>query len=110
MAKATKAYMAVFYLTACIGLAYSQTLPSAPASQHIVEHDPGAWAFTAGFTSSLTGTFVKPGYGLAAGIAVAVLPNLQNSNNARQNMVGGIIGAGAGYVIIKTLRGDWRHK
>ena len=86
------------------GEAHCQTLPRP------VEHDPGAWAFTTGFTSTLTGTFVKPKYGLMAGVAIAVLPNLQNSNNAHQNMVGGIIGAGVGYVVIKTLKHDWRKQ
>jgi uncharacterized membrane protein YfcA len=85
-------------------------LPAAPQPQHVVEHDPGAWAFTTGFTSTLTGAFTKPWIGFAAGSAVAVFGNLQDSNHARQNMVGGIIGSVAGYAIIKTLRNDWHKK
>ena len=92
------------------GEAHCQTLPEAPRASTPGEHDPGTWAFTTGFTSTLTGTFVKPKYGLMAGVAIAVLPNLQNSNNAHQNMVGGIIGAGVGYVVIKTLKHDWRKQ
>ena len=74
------------------------------------EHDPGAWAFTTGFTSSVTGTFTRPWIGLAAGIGLGVAANLQNSNNARQNMVGSVIGSVAGYAIIKTLKHDWHHR
>ena len=81
-------------------------LPSAPKP---VEHDPGAWAFTTGFTSAGVGIW-KPWIGLTAGLIVAVAPNLQDSKNAHQNMVGGVAGAFAGYVIIKTLKRDWKHK
>jgi hypothetical protein len=35
---------------------------------------------------------------------------LQDSNNARQNMVGGISGAVGGYLLIKTLKRDWHRK
>ena len=80
-------------------------LPSAPKS---VEHDPGAWAFTTGFTSAGVGIW-KPWIGLTAGLVVAVAPNLQDSKNAHQNMVGGVVGALAGYVIIKALKRDWKH-
>lgn len=72
-----------------------------------VEHDPGAWAFTTGFTAGMVGTFTRPWIGFAAGSAVGVLSNLQDSNNARQNMVGSIAGAAVGYVVIKTLKHDW---
>lgn len=99
----------VILILALTSLCWSAPLPNAPVAQHTVEHDPGAWAFTTGFTAGLTGTFTKPWIGLAAGVAVAVLPNMQNSNNARQNMVGGIGGAAAGYLIIKTLKNDWKH-
>ena len=81
-------------------------LPSAPKS---VEHDPGAWAFTTGFTSAGVGIW-KPWIGLTAGLVVAVAPNLQDSRAAHQNMVGGIAGAAAGYVLIKTLKRDWHGK
>ena len=81
-------------------------LPSAPKA---VEHDPGAWAFTTGFTSAGVGIW-KPWIGLTAGLVVAVAPNLQDSKNAHQNMVGGVAGAAAGYLIIKTLKRDWKHK
>jgi hypothetical protein len=47
--------------------------------------------------------------GLTAGLVVAVAPNLQDSKNAHQNMVGGVAGAAAGYLIIKTLKHDWKH-
>ena len=81
-----------------------------PPSPHPVEHDPGAWAFTTGFASMMTGTFTKPWIGLAAGVTVGVAANLQDSNNARQNMVGGIAGAVGGYLLIKTLKRDWHRK
>ena len=89
-------------------IALGTPVPSAP-TPHPVERDPVAWGVTTGFTSSLTGTFVHPWIGFAAGVAVAVFPNMQDSRNAHQNMVGGMIGAGAGYVLIKTLRKDWHH-
>ena len=98
--------VSVVLILALASVCWGAELPSAPKS---VEHDPGAWAATTAFTSELTGTFVKPKYGLMAGVAFAVLGNMQNSNNAHQDMVGGIGGAVAGYLIIKTLRGDW-HK
>lgn len=87
----------------------AQTLPNAPNPQHVVEHDPGAWAFTTG-TVAVVGGIYRPWVGFAAGAAVGVFSNLQNSNNARQNMVGAVAGSAAGYVIIKTLKHDWHHK
>lgn len=102
-----KSFTAVLLILALASAALGAELPSAPRP---VEHDPGAWAFTTGFTSAITGTFTKPWIGLAAGITVGVASNLQDSNNARQNMVGGITGAVAGYLLIKTLKHDWHRK
>ena len=82
----------------------------AMAATKTVEHDPGTWAFTTGFTSAVAGTFTKPWIGFAAGSAIGIAANLQNSNNARQNMVGSVLGAGAGYLLIKTLRHDWHRR
>ena len=93
-------------ILALASMCFGAELPSAPKP---VEHDPGAWAFTTGFTSAGVGIW-KPWIGLTAGLVVAVAPNLQDSKNAHQNMVGGIAGAFAGYVIIKTLKRDWKHK
>lgn len=78
--------------------------------QHIVEHDPGAWAVTTGFTTVVTGTFTKPWVGFAAGVTIGVASNLQDSNHARQNIVGAVIGSAAGYVLIKTMKHDWSRK
>ena len=94
------------WILALAGAACGAELPSAPKA---VEHDPGAWAFTTGFTSAGVGIW-KPWIGLTAGLVVAVAPNLQDSKNAHQNRGGGIAGAFAGYVIIKTLKRDWKHK
>ena len=101
-----KITVVILMLSLC-SLAWGAPLPDAPKP---VEHDPGAWAFTTGFTSAVVGTFTKPSYGLAAGVAVGVLGNLQDSTHAKQNMVGGIVGAVAGYVIIKTIKRDWHRK
>ena len=98
---------AVILMLSLCSLAWGAPLPDAPKT---VEHDPGTWAFTTGFTSAVVGTFTRPAYGLAAGVAVGVLGNLQDSTHAKQNMVGGIVGAVAGYVIIKTIKRDWKHK
>ena len=95
-------------ILALASMCFGAELPSAPNPQHLVEHDPGAWAFTTGFTSAGVGIW-KPWIGLTAGLVVAVAPNLQDSKNAHQNMVGGVAGAFAGYVIIKTLKRDWKH-
>jgi hypothetical protein len=70
----------------------------------------GRVAFTTGFGSAITGTFTKPWIGLAAGVTIGLAANLQDSNNARQNMVGGISGAVGGYLLIKTLKRDWHRK
>ena len=94
-------------ILALASVCWGQALPSAPKP---VEHDPGAWAFTTGAATSMVGVFTKPSYGLAAGAGIAVLGNLQNSKNAHQNMIGGIGGAVAGYLIIKTLKNDWHHR
>ena len=99
----------VVLILALTSLCWSAPLPNAPVAQHTVEHDPISWGITTAFTSAGVGIW-KPWVGLTAGIAVAVLPNLQDSRNAHQNMVGGIGGAAAGYLIIKTLKGDWRKK
>lgn len=112
--KANKAGIALWFLAACaVALltdeAHCTALPNAPAPQHVVEHDPGAWAFTTGFSSAVTGTFTRPWIGFAAGAAIGVFSNLQDSNNARQNMVGAVAGSAVGYVVIKTLRRDWHH-
>ena len=89
------------------GAALGADLPPSPRP---VEHDPGAWAFTTGSASTLTGTFTKPWIGLATGVTVGVAANLQNTNHARQNMVGGVAGAVAGYLLIKTLKHDWHSR
>jgi hypothetical protein len=96
-------------ILALAGAAWGQPLPSAPNPQHIVEHDPGAWAITTALTSTGVGIW-KPWVGLTAGLVVAIAPNLQDSRNAHQNLVGGVAGAFAGYVIIKTLKHDWHGK
>jgi hypothetical protein len=98
---------AVILILALAGTAVGAELPSSPRP---VEHDPGAWAFTTGSASAMTGTFTKPWIGLAAGVIIGVAANLQDSNNARQNMVGGIAGAAGGYLLIKTLKRDWHRK
>ena len=96
--------------TLLVGASWGSPLPNAPTPQKSVEHDPGAWAFTTGFSSALVGTFTKPSIGLGVGVGIAVLGNLQNSNNAHQNMAGGIAGAVGGYLLIKTLKRDWHSK
>jgi len=98
---------AVLLILALASAAMGAELPSSPRP---VEHDPGAWAFTTGVGSAITGTFTKPWIGLAAGVTIALAANLQDSNNARQNMVGGISGAVGGYLLIKTLKRDWHRK
>lgn len=92
--------------------AVAQPLPDAPSARKasVVEHDPGAWFATGMFTPVIVGCFTKPSYGLAAGVAIDVLANMQNSRNAHQNMVGAIGGSVAGYLIIKTLKRDWHHR
>ena len=102
-----KSVTAVLLVLALASAAMSAELPS---SAHAVEHDPGAWAYTTGFASAITGTFTKPWIGLAAGVTIGLAANLQDSNNARQNMVGGISGAVGGYLLIKTLKRDWHRK
>jgi hypothetical protein len=102
-----KSVTAVLLILALASAAMGAELPSPP---HLVEHDPGAWAFSTGFASAITGTFTKPWIGLAAGVTIAVAANLQDSNNARQNMVGGITGAVGGYLLIKTFKRDWHRK
>jgi hypothetical protein len=102
-----KSVTAVLLILALASAAMGAELPSPPRP---VEHDPGAWAFTTGFASAITGTFTKPWIGLAAGVTIAVAANLQDSNNARQNMVGGITGAVGGYLLIKTFKRDWHRK
>jgi hypothetical protein len=102
-----KSVTAVLLILALASAAMSAELPSSPRP---VEHDPGAWAFTTGFGSVITGTFTKPWIGLAAGVSIGLAANLQDSNNARQNMVGGISGAVGGYLLIKTLKRDWHRK
>jgi len=101
-----KSSIVTVLILALASICWGADLPSTPTP---VEHDPGAWAFTTGTTAATIGIFAKPWIGFAGGVAVAVFPNLQNSNNARQNIVGGIAGAAVGYVIIKTLKKDW-HK
>jgi hypothetical protein len=102
-----KSVTAVLLILALAGAAMGVEPPSSP---HPVEHDPGAWAFTTGSASAMTGIFTKPWIGLAAGVTIGVAANLQDSNNAHQNMVGGIAGAVGGYLIIKTLKRDWHRK
>jgi hypothetical protein len=81
-----------------------------PSSPRPVEHDPGTWAFTTGSASAIIGTFTKPWIGLAAGVTVGLAANLQDSNNARQNMAAGVAGAVGSYLLIKTLKRDWHRK
>jgi branched-subunit amino acid ABC-type transport system permease component len=102
-----KNVIAVLLILALASAAMGAELPSSPRP---VEHDPGAWAFTTGFASTITGTFTKPWIGLATGMSIGFAANLQNSNNARQNMVGGIAGAVGGYLLIKTLKRDWHRR
>jgi LytS/YehU family sensor histidine kinase len=102
-----KSVIAVFLILALASAAMGAELPSAPRP---VEHDPGAWAFTTGFASAMTGTFTKPWIGLAAGVTIGIAGNLQDSNHARQNMVGGIAGAVGGYLLIKTLKRESHRK
>jgi LytS/YehU family sensor histidine kinase len=102
-----KSVTAVLLILALASAAMGAELPSAPRP---VEHDPGAWAFTTGFASTITGTFTKPWIGLATGVTIGIAANLQDSKNARQNMVGGIAGAVGGYVLIKTLKRDWHRQ
>jgi len=97
----------VLLILALASTAMSAELPSSP---HPVEHDPGAWAFTTGSASAIIGTFTKPWIGLATGVTIGVAANLQDGNGARQNMVGGISGAVAGYLLIKTLKHDWHRR
>jgi LytS/YehU family sensor histidine kinase len=102
-----KSVTAVLLILVLASLAMSAETPSSPRP---VEHDPGTWAFTTGSASVITGTFTKPWIGLAAGVTIGVAANLQGSDNARQNMVGGIAGAVGGYLVIKTLKRDWHRK
>jgi LytS/YehU family sensor histidine kinase len=102
-----KSVTAVLLILALASAAMGAELPSSPRP---VEHDPGAWAFTTGFASTITGTFTKPWIGLATGVTIGLAANLQDSNNARQNMVGGIAGAVGGYLLIKTFKRDWHRK
>ena len=99
----------ILLVVTLVGAGWGSTLPSAP-TPHPVERDPGAWAFTTGFTAAGVGIW-KPWVGLAAGSAVAIFGNgLQNSHNAHVDMLGGLAGAAAGYLIIKTLKHDWHGK
>lgn len=93
----------VILLGVLVGIGHCQTPKP-------VEHDPGAWAATTVFTSTVTGSFTKPWVGFVAGTGVGVLSNLQDSTHARQNIVGSVAGAAVGYVIIKTLKHDWNHR
>ena len=102
-----KSVIAVLLILTLASPAMGAELPSSP---HPAEHDPGTWAFTTGSASALTGTFTKPWIGLAAGVTIGLAANLQDSNNARQNMVGGIAGAVGGYLLIKTLKRDWHRR
>jgi LytS/YehU family sensor histidine kinase len=102
-----KSVTALLLILALASSAMGVELSSSP---RLVEHDPGAWAFTTGCASAITGTFTRPWIGLAAGVTVGLAANLQGSNNARQNMVGGIAGAVGGYLVIKTLKRDWHRK
>jgi branched-subunit amino acid ABC-type transport system permease component len=102
-----KSVTAVLLILALASAAMGAELPSSPRP---VEHDPGAWAFTTGFASAITGTFTKPWIGFAAGVTIGLASNLQDSNNARQNMVGGIAGAVGSYLLIKTFKRDWHRK
>jgi hypothetical protein len=97
--------MLVVFIGVCIGEAHCQDKPPAKP----VEHDPGAWVCTSALTA-VAGGIYKPWVGFAAGVAWGVVADRQNSNNARQDIVGAVIGATAGYVIIKTLKHDWRRK
>ena len=97
--------IATILILALGSLCWGESLPATPKP---VEHDPGAWAITTG-TVAVAGGIYKPWVGFAAGTAVAVFGNgLQNSHNAHVDMLGGIAGAAVGYVIIKTLKKDWR--
>ena len=102
-----KSVIAVLLILTLASVAMGAELPASPRP---VEHDPGTWAFTTGSASTITGTFTKPWIGLATGVTIGLAANLQNSNNARQNMVGGIAGAVGGYLLIKTLKRDWHHR
>src|SRR5579864_2114613 len=102
-----KSVTAVLLILALASTALGAELPSLPRP---VEHDPGTWALTTGVASAITGTFTKPWIGLAAGVTIGVAANLQGSNNARQNMVGGLAGAVGGYLLIKTCKRDWHRK
>jgi hypothetical protein len=97
---------ATIFIFVLASICWGTELPNAPTP---VEHDPGAWAVTTAFATVLPGAFTKPSYGLAIGVGVAVFGNLQDSTHAHQNMVGGIGGAVAGYIVIKTLRHDWHR-
>jgi len=102
-----KTVTAALLILALASAAMGAELPSSPRP---VERDPGTWAFTTGFGSTITGTFTKPWIGIAAGVTVALAANLQDSNHARQNMLGGIAGSVGGYLLIKTLKRDWHHR
>jgi hypothetical protein len=102
-----KSVTALLLILALASAAMGVELPSSPRP---VEHDPGTWAFTTGCATAITGTFTKPWIGLAAGVTVGLAANLQDSNNARQNMVGGMAGAVGGYLLVKTLKRDWHRK
>ncbi len=102
-----KSVTAVLLILVLASAAMGAELPSSPSP---VEHDPGAWAFTTGFASAITGTFTKPWIGLATGVTIGLAANLQDSKNARQNLVGGITGAVGGYLLIKTLKRDWHRR
>lgn len=96
-----------------VGAGWGQPLPSAPTApiQKSVEKDPYAWLCTTALTGAGVGAFTRPWIGFAAGTAVAVFGNgLQNSHAAHVDMLGGIAGAGIGYIAAKTMRHDWRHK
>ena len=96
--------IATILILALGSLCWGESLPATPKP---VEHDPGAWAITTG-TVAVAGGIYKPWVGLAAGSAWAVFGNMQDQRAAHQNMVGGIAGSVAGYLIIKTLKKDWR--
>ena len=102
-----KQAISIVLLLAISSLCWGE-LSNAPKPQNVVEHDPGAWFVTGMAAPVLIGCFTKPSIGLAGGIAIDVLANLQNSKNAHQNMIGAIGGSVAGYLLIKTLKKDWR--
>ena len=100
---------------ACIGMvalgvltgeAHCQTLPEAPRAVVTKEVDPSlaAWSVTGAFTTAFTGAITKPWVGLAAGVAVDISANTKSP----ANMGAALLGSGASYLLIKTLKRDWK--